>query len=125
MDHDRCGPGARWCARADAMFDAAGMHVLDVRREGRRLVVTVETDADRAGCGGCEVVATAHGRRRVTAADALCFGASVLVVWFKRVWRCPKSACPAGTWVAGPRAGRLAGGSDLAGDQLGHRRPGS
>ena len=25
-----CGSGARWCARADAIFDVVGMHVLDV-----------------------------------------------------------------------------------------------
>jgi len=54
-------------------------------------------------------VAIAHGRRRVTAADASCFGMSVLVVWLKRVWRCLESACPAGTWsevheLVGPRA---------------------
>jgi len=125
MDHDRCGPGARWCARADAMFNAAGMHVLDVRREGRRLVVTVETDADRAGCGGCGVVATAHGRRRVTAADAPCFGASVLVVWLKRVWRCPESACPAGTWsqaheLVGSRAVLTSRAISWATDALAH-----
>ncbi len=54
-------------------------------------------------------MAIAHGRRRVTAADASCFGMSVLVVWLKRVWRCLESACPAGTWsevheLVGPRA---------------------
>jgi len=107
------------------MFNAAGMHVLDVRREGRRLVVTVETDADRAGCGGCGVVATAHGRRRVTAADAPCFGASVLVVWLKRVWRCPESACPAGTWsqaheLVGSRAVLTSRAISWATDALAH-----
>ncbi len=40
MDHDRCGSGARWCARADAMFNSDGMHVLDVQRGHRKLVMT-------------------------------------------------------------------------------------
>jgi hypothetical protein len=52
--HSRCGAGARWCARADAIFGVPGMHVLDVEddRDGR-LIVTVESDqkpaARRAG----------------------------------------------------------------------------
>lgn len=102
MDHDRCGPGASWCARADAMFDcdgrAGGMHVLDVQRGRGRLTVTVETEADVIGCPGCGVLAVGHGRRRVTAADAPCFGLPVLVVWLKRVWRCQEPDCVRSTW---------------------------
>jgi len=98
MDHDRCGPGARWCARADAMFNSAGMHVLDVQAGHRRLVITVETDAEQAGCRRCGVVATGHGRRRVEAADAPCFGLPVRLVWFKRIWRCAEPDCPVQTW---------------------------
>jgi hypothetical protein len=34
-----------WCARADALFDVPGMHVLDAQRDQRdRVVLTVETD---------------------------------------------------------------------------------
>jgi hypothetical protein len=29
VTHCMCGPGKRWCARADAIFAVAGMHVLD------------------------------------------------------------------------------------------------
>ena len=45
MTHSMCGSGARWCARADAIFDVPGMHVVDVEddRDGW-LVVTVESD---------------------------------------------------------------------------------
>lgn len=98
MDHDRCGPGVRWCARADAMFNVDGMHVLDVRLGHRKLVITVETDTDAAGCRRCGVVATGHGRRRVSAADAPCFGMAVEVSWLKRVWRCAEPDCAIGTW---------------------------
>ena len=37
MDHSMCGSGARWCARADAMFDVPDLHVL-IDRGDRRLL---------------------------------------------------------------------------------------
>ncbi len=101
MDHGRCGSGARWCARADAMFNSDGMHVLDVRRGHRRLVITVETDAEVTGCRGCGVVATGHGRRRITAADAPCVGVPVLIVWLKRIWRAPNRTARAARGLSG------------------------
>jgi transposase len=52
------------------MFNSDGMHVLDVRRGHRKLVITVETDADVTGCPTCGVVAVGHGRRRTESADA-------------------------------------------------------
>jgi transposase len=99
MDDCRCGSPARWCSRADAMFNADGMHVLDVRRGHRKLVITVETEADQTGCTRCGVVAVGHGRRVVRAADAPCFGVPVLIVWLKRIWRCPEPDCPTDTWT--------------------------
>jgi transposase len=81
------------------MFNADGMHVLDVRRGHRKLVITVETEADQTGCTRCGVVAVGHGRRMVRAADAPCFGVPVLIVWLKRIWRCPEPDCPTDTWT--------------------------
>jgi transposase len=81
------------------MFNSDGMHVLAVQRGHRRLVITVETDADVTGCPTCGVIAVGHGRRRVTAADAPCFGLPVLLVWFKRIWLCPEPHCPQLTWT--------------------------
>ena len=44
MDHLTCGSGARWCARADAIFDVPDIHVLEVDVDDvRRLVLTVES----------------------------------------------------------------------------------
>ena len=80
------------------MFNCDGMHVLDARHGHRKLVITVETEAEATGCPGCGVLATGHGRRKVTAADAPCFGVSVLIIWLKRVWRCAEPDCPTGTW---------------------------
>ncbi len=91
------------------MFNADGMHVLDVARGHRKLVITLETDTDVAGCPSCGVLATGHGRRRVRAADAPCFGIPVLLIWLKRIWRCAEPDCAAQTWseeheLIGPRA---------------------
>jgi transposase len=109
VDHCRCGSGVHWCARADALFDVAGLHVLEVTRDPDRFVMTVETDADATGCGRCGVVAVGHGRRLHRAADAPCFGVPVVLRWLKRIWRCAEPDCPTGTWsethdLIGPRA---------------------
>ncbi len=125
MDHDRCGPGARWCARADAMFNSAGMHVVDVRTGHRKVVITVETDAEQTGCRLCGVLAIGHGRRRVETADAPCFGLPVLLVWLKRIWRCAEEDCPAQTWseqheLIGPRAVLTSRAITWATDALAH-----
>jgi hypothetical protein len=60
----------RWCARADALFDVAGTHVLGVARDGGRLVLTVESEQSVVGCPGCGVIAVGHGQRRHRVADA-------------------------------------------------------
>jgi hypothetical protein len=42
VSESRCDVGARWCARADGMFSALGLHVIDVGHDvGAQLVVTV------------------------------------------------------------------------------------
>lgn len=98
MDHDTCGSGAPWCARADALFGVAGMHVVLVGDDGERLQVVVETEATMTGCPGCGSVARVHGRREHRARDAPCFGRRVVIVWRKRVWRCPDPDCGVRTW---------------------------
>lgn len=126
MDHCRCGPGVRWCARAGAMFGVAGMHVLAVDRDDHRLLVTVETAAgDLNGCPSCGVVAVGHGRRVHEAADAPCFGVPTVLRWRKRIWRCPEPACPRGTFsedhsVLAPRAKLTRRAITWATDALAH-----
>ncbi|MBO0879702.1 MAG: transposase family protein [Mycobacterium sp.] len=80
------------------MFNADGLHVLDVRRGHRKLVITVESDADAAGCPECGVLAVRHGRRPAKAADAPCFGLPVLIIWLKRIWRCAEPDCAMQSW---------------------------
>ncbi|WP_308930515.1 transposase family protein [Arthrobacter sp. SLBN-112] len=66
---------------------------------GRRLVLGVETGEDVTGCPDCGVVAVGHGRRRVRLHDIPGFGGPVSILWAKRVWRCPDSACPRTTFT--------------------------
>ena len=69
-----CGSGARWCARADAIFDVPDMHVLDVEIDDRqRLVLTIESGQMEAACPACGVLAVGHGRRVRVLHDAPCF----------------------------------------------------
>ena len=99
MPHFMCGSGARWCARADAMFDVPDMHVLDVTVDDRqRLVLTVESGQLQHGCPGCGVLAVGHGRRVRWLHDAPCFGRVTVLRWLVRVWRCREPGCPMGTF---------------------------
>ena len=104
MTHSMCGSGARWWARADAIFDVAGMHVLDVEddRDGW-LVLTVESDQVQTGCPSCGVVAVSHGRRPRTLHDAPCLGRVTVLHWLKRLWRCREPDCPTGVFSETPQ----------------------
>ena len=98
MPHSMCGSGARWCARADAMFDVPDMHVLDVEIDERQAA-----GADggvRPARARLPIVRGARGRPRPPGPccvhDAPCFGRVTLVRWLKRIWRCREPACPTG-----------------------------
>jgi transposase len=124
MDHLTCGSGARWCARADAMFDSPGMHVLDVTGDDRqRLVVTVESDQTEHGCPSCGVLAVGHGRRVHVVHDVPCFDRVTVVRWLKRIWRCREPLCATTTFserseFAPPRAVLSARAASWATDAL-------
>ena len=97
MTHSRCGADARWCARADAIFDVAGMHVLDVEddRDGR-LIVTVESDQVETGCTSFGAIVASHGRRSRMRHDAALPGADHDGAVAERMWRCREPACSVG-----------------------------
>jgi transposase len=126
MDHLTCGSGARWCARADAMFNRPGMHVLDVASDDRqRLVLTVESDQTEHGCPSCGVLAVGHGRRVHVVHDVPCFGRVTVVRWLKRIWRCREPLCATTTFserseFAPPRAVLSARAVSWATDALTH-----
>src|SRR4029453_14044787 len=111
VPHSMCGSGARWCARADAIFDVPGMHVLDVEIDDQqRLVLAVESGQTEAACPACGVMAVGHGRRLRVLHDAPCFARVTLLRWLVRMWRCRELLCPTTTFsethdVASPRMG--------------------
>ena len=99
MPHSMCGSGARWCARADAIFDVPNMHVLDVEVDSQqRLVLTIESGQREAACPACGVMAVGHGRRVRILHDAPCFARVTLLRWLVRIWRCREPACPTDTF---------------------------
>lgn len=75
------------------MFAVDGFHVTAVDARADVLVLTIQTDADAAGCPGCGVLAESRGRRVHELADAPAFGLPVRVRWFKRLWRCREAGC--------------------------------
>jgi transposase len=109
VPHSMCGSGARWCARADAIFDVPDMPVLDVEIDDQqRLVLTIESGRLEAACPACGVLAAGHGRRLRRLHDVPCFGRVTLLRWLVRMWRCREPACPTTTFseahaVAPPR----------------------
>jgi transposase len=60
--------------------------------------LAVETAESRGWCPGCGVRAVAHGRRRVKVRDLPIADRAVVLVWAKRLWRCPEGACTIRTW---------------------------
>jgi transposase len=60
--------------------------------------LAVQTSEERAWCPACGVRAVGHGRRRVVVRDLPLADRPVVLVWAKRLWRCPEPACSAGTW---------------------------
>ena len=57
------GSGARWCARADAIFDVCDMHVVDVQIDDKqRLVLTIESGQIEAACPACSITRSIIGK---------------------------------------------------------------
>jgi transposase len=59
----------------------------------------VETTASVVGCPGCGTRARSKGRRNVRVRDLPAGGRRVVVVWRKRIWRCPDPDCDVATWT--------------------------
>jgi len=84
---------------AEKLLGLDGFRILEVAEGPDELVVTIETTATVTGCGACGTRAVAHERRPIAIRDLACFGRPVRLVWNKRRWRCPESACVARTWT--------------------------
>src|SRR5262245_33179545 len=67
------------------------------------------------GCDGCGTRAVGHGRRTVKVRDLPMADRSVVLVWAKRIWRCPDLDCEITTWSEEVDEIAAPGGADRAG----------
>jgi transposase len=77
----------------------AGFRLLAAAEVDGELHQLVETTATVVGCAGCGTRALSKGRRRVRVRDLPAGGRRVVVVWSKRIWRCPEPDCEVATWT--------------------------
>lgn len=90
------------------VLDMPGFVVLAAGEYGGELELLVETTTTRTSCGQCGGRAQAHDRREHLLRDVPVAGRAAVLVWWKRIWRCPDRSCPARTWserspIAAPR----------------------
>jgi transposase len=81
------------------MLGLPGFVVLAVSDYAGELEQAIETTADLVGCPECGVVAQLHDRRPTWVRGLPSGGRPVMLVWVKRVWRCPYVGCPKRTWT--------------------------
>jgi transposase len=83
---------------ATALVGIAGMRVVAQCVVDGEWHLEIETTVDVVGCGECGTRAVGHGRRRVKIRDLPISGRPVVLVWAKRMWRCPEVDCERATW---------------------------
>jgi transposase len=84
---------------AETIVDLPGFVVLAAGEYGGELELLVETTATEVHCGRCGGPARAHDRREHLLRDVPVSGRATVLVWWKRIWRCPDPACPTRTWT--------------------------
>ena len=84
---------------AVALVGMDGFRLLAALEVDGELHQLVETTAEVVGCSGCGVRAVSKGRRKVRVRDLPAGGRRVVVVWSKRIWRCPDADCDVRTWT--------------------------
>jgi transposase len=83
---------------AVALLGMDGFRLLAAAVVDGELHQLVETTAVVVGCPSCGTRAVSKGRRKVRVRDLPAGGRRAVVVWSKRLWRCPDADCEAGTW---------------------------
>ena len=83
---------------ATALLGMDGFVVSAQAEVEAELWLAVETATDVAGCEGCGTRAVGHGRRVVRVRDLPMGDRRVVLVWRKRLWRCPDPDCRVRTW---------------------------
>jgi transposase len=83
---------------ATALLGMPGFVVRAQIEEQGEWWLAVETTAEVVGCELCGTRAVGHGRRRVRVRDLPIADRPVVLVWAKRIWRCPDSDCAVRVW---------------------------
>ncbi len=82
-----------------ALVGMDGFRLLAALEMDGELHQLVETTATVVGCPECGTRALSKGRRDVRVRDLPAGGRRVVVVWSKRIWRCPDADCEVATWT--------------------------
>ncbi len=93
----------------ETVVDLPGFTVLAAGEYGGELELLVETTVCPVHCGQCRTPARAHDRREHLLRDVPVGGRATVLVWWKRIWRCPSPDCDTRTWteqlpLAAPRS---------------------
>jgi transposase len=93
----------------ETIVDLPGFTVLAAGEYGGELELLVESVHDSVHCGRCGTPARAHDRREHLLRDVPVGGRATVLVWWKRIWRCPDPDCKIRTWteqlpLAAPRS---------------------
>ena len=83
---------------AVALVGMAGFRLLVAARIDGELHQLVETTASVVGCPACGTRVVSKGRGKVRVRDLPAGGRRVVVVWWKRIWRCPDPDCDVASW---------------------------
>ncbi len=83
---------------ATALLGIPGFEVGAQTEVDGELWLHVQTTATAVVCAACGTRAVGHGRRRVKVRDLPAGGRPVVLVWAKRIWRCPDPDCDVSTW---------------------------
>ena len=81
-----------------AVLGLDGFRLRTATEDDGELLMLVETTASVVGCSGCGTRARSKGRRRTKVRDLPVGGRPTVLVWSKRVWRCPLQGCDVGSW---------------------------
>jgi transposase len=91
--------GQHSSASASRLLGLDGFEVLAAEVTAGEWQLVVQTTAELVGCAGCGARAEAHGRRAARVRDLPVGGRPVVLVWRKRIWRCPEPTCGVRTWT--------------------------
>ena len=92
------GADATSCC-TETIVDLPGFVVLAAGEYGGELELLVETTATEVDCSQCGTGAVVHDRREHLLRDVPVAGRATVLVWWKRIWRCPNPSCVVRTWT--------------------------